>query len=81
MAYWAQCEAYSKLHRLPMGLTPPSEAEVWHSWMNPDPACNTCAAAEQTEEEAVEAEVAAEAEAAAEVAAEVAAAAEAAPTT
>jgi len=52
-----------------MGVTPPSEAEVWHSWMNPDPACNTCAAAEQTEEEAVEAEVAAEAEAAAEVAA------------
>ena len=34
--------------------------------MNPDPARNTCAAAEQMEEEAAEAEVAAEVEAAAE---------------
>ena len=39
--------------------------------MNPDPARNTCAAAEQMEEEAVEAEVAAEVEAAAEAVAAV----------
>ena len=50
-------------------MTPPSGAEVWHCWMNPDPARNTCAAAEQMEEEASEAEVAAEVEAAAEAAA------------
>ena len=39
--------------------------------MNPDPARNTCAAAEQMEEEAAEAEVAAEVEAAAEAVAAV----------
>ena len=39
--------------------------------MNPDPARNRCAAAEQMEEEAAEAEVAAEVEAAAEVVAAV----------
>ena len=65
MSDWAQCEACSKWRRLPAGATPPGEAEVWRCSMNPDPAHNTCAAEEQTEEEAAEAEAAEAAEAAA----------------
>ena len=48
---WAQCELCSKWRRLPDGALPPSEDSPWICSMNTNSEQNTCAAAEDVEEE------------------------------